>query len=112
MATKNGTTEEQLNAAATNTAKVAKDSEKIATEGATVAQEGLNKAIAANPVGLLVSALSILITVLSSAAIAIWGNAEEVSEHTKAMIEAGAERIGTSAGPKILAEFEAENGNM
>ena len=27
---------------------------------------------------------------------------------TRAMIEAGAERIGTSAGPKILAEFEAE----
>jgi deoxyribose-phosphate aldolase len=31
---------------------------------------------------------------------------------TKAMIEAGAERIGTSAGPKIVAEFEAEMGKM
>lgn len=109
VATKNGTTEEQLNAAATNTAKVAKDSEKIATEGATVAQEGLNKAIAANPVGLLVSALSILITVLSSAAIAIWGNAEEVSEHTKAMIEA------SNAADKYtgaLKELKAKEGDI
>lgn len=109
VATKNGTTEEQLNAAATNTAKVAKDSEKIATEGATVAQEGLNKAIAANPVGLLVSALSILITVLSSAVIAIWGNAEEVSEHTKAMIEA------SNAADKYtgaLKELEAKEGDI
>ena len=109
VATKNGTTEEQLNAAATNTAKVAKDSEKIATEGATVAQEGLNKAMAANPVGLLVSALSILITVLSSAAIAIWGNAEEVSDHTKALIEA------SSAADKYtgaLKELEAKEGDI
>ena len=109
VATKNGTTEEQLNAAATNTAKVAKDSEKTATEGATVAQEGLNKAIAANPVGLLVSALSILISVLSSAAIAIWGNAEEVSEHTKAMIEA------SNAADKYtgaLKELEAKEGDI
>lgn len=58
---KAATVQTTAQATATKAAAVATNAETVATEGATVAQKGLNAAIKANPVGLILTALALLI---------------------------------------------------
>lgn len=51
-------------AAATNAAAVATNAETVATETATVAQKGLNAAMEANPIGIIISALAVLLPLI------------------------------------------------
>ena len=86
-------TEEEIRAAACVAKKVKPDyiktSTGFGTGGATVSDVALMK-----------SAVGDEMKVKAAGGIRTW-------EDCRAMIEAGAERIGTSAGPKILAEFDA-----
>lgn len=86
-------TEEEIRAAACVAKKVKPDyiktSTGFGTGGATVSDVTLMKSVVGDEV-----------KVKAAGGIRTW-------EDCRAMIEAGAERIGTSAGPKILAEFDA-----
>lgn len=86
-------TEEEIRAAACVAKKVKPDyiktSTGFGTGGATVSDVALMKSVVGDEV-----------KVKAAGGIRTW-------EDCRAMIEAGAERIGTSAGPKILAEFDA-----
>ena len=86
-------TEEEIRAAACVAKKVKPDyiktSTGFGTGGATVSDVALMKSVVGDEV-----------KVKAAGGIRTW-------EDCRAMIEAGAERIGTSAGPKILAEFGA-----
>ena len=87
-------TKDEIRAAAEVAKKVRPDfiktSTGFGTGGATVEDVALMKSVVGDSV-----------KVKAAGGIRTWAD-------TRAMIEAGAERIGTSAGPKILAEFEAE----
>lgn len=87
-ATKAATTQEQLNTAATQANKAVKEAEIATIEKEKIAQEELNTVRAADPVGLAVAIGSTIITAAASIIAAVAGATEEVSEHTKAMIEA------------------------
>lgn len=86
-------TRDEIRAAAEVAAKVKPDfiktSTGFGTGGATASDVALMKSIVGDAV-----------KVKAAGGIRTW-------EDCRAMIEAGAERIGTSAGPRILAEFDA-----
>lgn len=58
---KAATVQTTAQATATKAAAVATNAETVATEGATVAQKGLNAAMKANPIGLILAAIALLI---------------------------------------------------
>lgn len=58
---KAATVQTTAQATATKAAAVATNAETVATEGATVAQKGLNAAMKANPIGLILAAVALLI---------------------------------------------------
>ena len=58
---KTATAAQTAQATATKAAATATNAETVATEGATVAQKGLNAAMKANPIGLILTAVALLI---------------------------------------------------
>ena len=61
------TVQQTTQATATKAAATATVAETTATEAATVAQKGLNAAMAANPVGIIIAALAVLLPILDKA---------------------------------------------
>lgn len=69
----------QLAGKASKVLTTAQQAEKVATEGATVAQEGLNAAMSANPIGLIVAAISTLLPLVQSIISAFGDATDEIA---------------------------------
>ena len=69
----------QLAGKASKVLTTTQQAEKVATEGATVAQEGLNAAMSANPIGLIVAAISTLLPLVQSIISAFGDATDEIA---------------------------------